>query len=655
MTFITLDKYGSMCSNVLGLLLLLCPLNTQAQDSELDSLLQVYEEFLENPAMYTDSTLFNLYKDIGTAFRYSNPDTSFYFYDKSFDLFNASMDSTNLGWLYSEYFYLYYIKGEYDKGLEVAVKAEQIFNKTGSISGLARAYNNKGLILAVFDDQEEAIEEYNKSLTLNREIERRVAVGSNLYNLGISYYNIEKYDLARAYFDSSLVLHQEIENDRMTQRSYSFLGEVYRAQGLYEKGLGYYQQAQRLLKDNEDWDRAFIFAGLSATYTGLGQYEQAEYFGLESYEVAESIDAKWELQRTAKILADMYGNQGKFEEAFKYQKLFTKWNETVYNEQREQNINRIRLAEQMARSAILEAENLENQQRINGQEMTNIILAVIIGGALLIIAVIVFFLSRQRKLNRRLMEQKEQLIRSSDAIRLQKDKLEQLNTTKDKILSIVSHDARAPLTNLYSLLSILDEGYDDFQMFRTLINNIKNELSRTRDMFTNVMYWARTQFEAFNADPEIINVKKIADEIVEDFSLQAEQKNIELKNKLEKECVAYADSTLVSIILRNFISNAIKFTSVGDSINIVCQPLAENTDFIAIEIRDTGIGMTPEQIEKVMSQVNFTRRGTKNESGSGFGIMICRDMIEQMQGTFSLESKADDGTTVKIMLPREKT
>jgi signal transduction histidine kinase len=94
---------------------------------------------------------------------------------------------------------------------------------------------------------------------------------------------------------------------------------------------------------------------------------------------------------------------------------------------------------------------------------------------------------------------------------------------------------------------------------------------------------------------------------------------------------------------------------VGDSINIVCQPLAENTDFIAIEIRDTGIGMTPEQIEKVMSQVNFTRRGTKNESGSGFGIMICRDMIEQMQGTFSLESKADDGTTVKIMLPREKT
>lgn len=641
-------KSSLLCGLMLGL-------NTAwivAQNgNEADSLLDAYEQYLDNPEALADSSVFQLYRNMGKSFRFSNPDTSLYFYDKSMEVFNESIDSVQLGWLYSDFFYIYYIQGEYDAGLDVARKAEEVFRKTDSRAGLARAYNNKGLIYAVLDDQEEAIQEYKRSLELNREIDRKTSVGTNFYNLGISYSSLEEYELARSYFDSSLTIHQELEDARMTKLTLTFLGEVYREQGLYEKALGFYQEAQKMAKDSGEWDKAFIYAGLSAAYAGLGNYKQAENYGLTSYNLAEKIEAKWELQRTARILADVYERQNKFEQALKYQKLYSKWNEDIFNEQRDQNINRIRLAEQKTRAAVLQAENLKNLQRIGEQEFTNRFLAAVVVGAVLIIAVIMFFLSRQRTLNQQLIKQRKQLIKSSEAIRHQKEALEQLNTTKDKILSIVSHDARAPLTNLSSLISILDDGYDDYENFRVLLRNIKNELSRTRDMFTNVMYWARTQFEAFHAEPETLIINDISDVIVRDFKVQSEQKQVELINNVAPDCTAYADSTLVMIVLRNFVSNAVKYTEPGDSITVSCAKDADHDGYVKISITDTGIGMTDKQIEKVISQENFTRRGTGNESGSGFGIMICRDMIDQMCGEFHIKSEPTVGTSIEILLP----
>ncbi|MFZ6014580.1 MAG: ATP-binding protein [Bacteroidota bacterium] len=229
-------------------------------------------------------------------------------------------------------------------------------------------------------------------------------------------------------------------------------------------------------------------------------------------------------------------------------------------------------------------------------------------------------------------------------------KLEELNGTKDKLLSVVAHDLRAPVVNLKSILSLLSERLITAEEFHGLSSKLKKDLEGAYEMLEDVLRWAKSQQEGLVPHPIDFDLRDLADEVVQLASSQAGEKNVKMKTSHENGSVVYADRDHVHIILRNLVSNAIKFARPDTEIKVA---ITENPDEIRITVADEGVGISEDAMSRIRDglKINSTR-GTFGEKGTGLGLLLCREFIQLNGGKFFVESQKDIGTTVSFTLPR---
>jgi signal transduction histidine kinase len=238
-------------------------------------------------------------------------------------------------------------------------------------------------------------------------------------------------------------------------------------------------------------------------------------------------------------------------------------------------------------------------------------------------------------------------------IRIQQDKLklEGLNKTKDKLFSIIAHDLKSPLNSILGFSELLNNkiqtsDIEKSKKFATIINtSAKNNLR----LLDNIMTWAKTQTEQIEFIPENLKLYPIVEETLLVLNSSALLKNIKLISSLPDDIVAYADRIMLSTILRNLISNAIKFTNLGGKIDISA---VSQQDHVEISVADNGVGISEENQKKLFgADVNFTMNGTENESGTGLGLMLCKEFVEKHGGRIWVESKLGKGSDFKFTLP----
>lgn len=230
----------------------------------------------------------------------------------------------------------------------------------------------------------------------------------------------------------------------------------------------------------------------------------------------------------------------------------------------------------------------------------------------------------------------------------QTEQLTELNSFKTKLFSIISHDMRAPVYALRDLFKNAAENKISTEELADLVPDVATDLSNTTDLMENLLQWAKSQMNTNAIVPEILNISVIATDISKLLRLQAEAKRIYVENKITEGVQVYADKDMVNLVLRNILSNAIKFTPKDGKIMI---GINEYGSFVEIYVKDSGKGMNAETLRKINANNYYTSKGTANESGTGLGLMLCKEFLAKNGGKMYVESEEGKGSTFSFTLP----
>ncbi len=266
----------------------------------------------------------------------------------------------------------------------------------------------------------------------------------------------------------------------------------------------------------------------------------------------------------------------------------------------------------------------------------------------LVTAIFSIYQARLRLLKHRNKKLKELVTLKTADVEKQNEELTQLNHIKDRLFSIISHDIRGPLDSLYSLLDFMNRGKLSEQEFLSLSSKLTLQLSDVKDLLNELLNWSRSQLDGLTVNPERINLRNIVDENFKLFESQALHKKLLLKNDLSESQYVVADLNMTRVIVRNLVSNAIKFSKDGGEIEVSS---SQEDGAIAYSIKDNGVGISEENKTRLFDKEGYTTAGTKNEMGTGIGLMLVKEFTEKNGGSISVESEVGVGSTFTFTLP----
>lgn len=250
--------------------------------------------------------------------------------------------------------------------------------------------------------------------------------------------------------------------------------------------------------------------------------------------------------------------------------------------------------------------------------------------------------------NTALYQNNLEIQKQSNQLKQQAEELDQLNTLKNKLFSVISHDLKAPMYALRNLFDNIHSQGMPAEEIKELIPEVKKDLNYTVSLMENLLQWAKSQMKSHTVRPQLINVTDLIDEVMHLLHLQAEAKHIRIGKKTSGAVYVWADYDMINLVLRNLVSNAIKFTPQGGTI---CIGASEFSNFAEVYVQDSGKGMTAAEVKKVNSEEFYTTNGTAHEQGTGIGLMLCREFLLKNEGRLRIESEAGKGSTFSFTLP----
>ena len=245
-----------------------------------------------------------------------------------------------------------------------------------------------------------------------------------------------------------------------------------------------------------------------------------------------------------------------------------------------------------------------------------------------------------------------ELVRSRKTIVRQNEKLNLLNNTKDKFFSIIAHDLKNPLGAMRDLSAILSDNYDHLDEFekRDFISDLSKSSKDLFDLLENLLSWSRSQRGKIQIDIQDINLHYIVENCQNVLNLHAGKKNIHFENLVPENYNVRSDVNLLTTIIRNLISNSVKFSNDGGKIVV---SVKDNPDHSEISIRDNGVGIAPDVIGKLFRiDESVSTRGTHDESGTGLGLILVKEFVEKLKGTISVASEQGQWTEVIFTIPK---
>jgi PAS domain S-box-containing protein len=237
-------------------------------------------------------------------------------------------------------------------------------------------------------------------------------------------------------------------------------------------------------------------------------------------------------------------------------------------------------------------------------------------------------------------------------IKQRNEELHELNATKDKFFSIIAHDLKSPFNSIMGFSELLveqitEKNYDGIKKYAAII---LESSQRAMDLLMNLMDWSRSQTGRIEFNPEFFEMVEIINETELLFDEIARQKSIGIKKALPRHAPVFADKAMINTVLRNLISNAIKFTKSGGEILI---SVIEKPDEITVSVKDSGIGIPAGRIDKLFRiDENYSTPGTNNEKGTGLGLILCKEFVEKHNGQIWAESEVGKGSVFSFTLPK---
>lgn len=497
---------------------------------------------------------------------------------------------------------LYWVQKNYPKALEYVQQAIALSEKDGQSINLAANLNTMGQIYTVQNNYIKAKSTYIKCLQIDRENGDNYGMSISLYNLADTEYRLKNYASALEHYKESLLISKEIHDRLGVLLAYKGVGHIHKELNRFDAALSFYKKAMDLAIELDSKEqRLNIYNNYSELYKSVGEFDKS----LNYLEKFISLKDSLYTERSSQQMAEM---------------------QIKYDSEKKENENELlRKNSEIQNLDIAKQTNLRNS---------------FIGISLLVILMIIILLNRfkiKKKAN-------QILTLKNEVISIQRDELKATNSTKDKFFTIISHDLKSPFNCILGFTNLLVKNYDkyDDSRKRNIINSLSESSQHAFDLLDNLLNWAQTQTGRIEINKERLNLNELIKTSIAPYKYNASKKKIEIVTNVPPGTMLSVDRNTSRTIIGNLVNNAIKFTSEGGAITINYQ---ENGDDIELHIIDTGLGMTSEFIEKLFKiDENISSKGTNNETGSGLGLILCKEFIKKNGGDISVKSEVGKGS-----------
>ena len=254
-----------------------------------------------------------------------------------------------------------------------------------------------------------------------------------------------------------------------------------------------------------------------------------------------------------------------------------------------------------------------------------------------------------QKKNLQIQIQADKIKEDADLLEKQTRELTELNAVKNKLFGIISHDLKGPMYAVRNVFSDIHKSKMTAIQLKKLIPEVVNDLNYTVDLMDNLLQWAKTQMHSQVVHPQKVDIGTLLSESVQLVRLQAERKNIKIDIHGTEATYGIMDREMIHLVLRNLLSNAIKFTPEHGTISA---GVNENGYLVEVFIQDSGSGISHDALMKIRGNNFYTTKGTANESGTGLGLMLCKEYLQRNQSQLIIESEPGRGSIFSFTLPK---
>ena len=650
-----------------------------------------------------DSIRYDIYQKLFNTYRFIDLDSALYYVDKQSELAKFSGNENKIASTLKNRGIIAWSKGEQFDAFTYFTDALKTFKKNNDLFGIASCTNNIGLLHLDHSNFKEALKYFIKALEQMEKLgdEHRVAIVSN--NVAVIFIELEDYDKGKYYLTKALDFHKKNNQQRDIAVCYSNFGIIEQNTQNYKEAIKYYQKAYDInetlkfdrnqiklianigsaysnMKEynksleylfeavelaislDEELKNDWIYSNIGANYYELGEYRKALKYSQKGFILAEKNTNRKNMTQALEIISNANEKLGNYKMALAKYRLLKQINDSIYNEKSRLEINRLEMQHEFD-NKIEQAElkRIQEQKRLtnNLARQKQSLYFVIIGAIMLIVVVILLTINSRikRTNNNKLKEKNEEIKSQAEEINVQNqillernEEIEKLSQAKDKIFSIIGHDLRNVVgTTANSLDFLAGNNNVDNNASNILLKELRDNSKRVFTMLENLLSWGKSQINESKINKQPFTLSEPISETIKFLQSNAEKKGIVLKTELDSNCKVFADKESIKMVIRNLISNAIKFTEPEGCVIVRTEA---NRDSIRTLVIDNGVGMTRSQIEDIMDYSKFnTTFGTLQEKGTGLGLNLSIDYLKKNNSELKVVSEPRKGTEFYFNLP----
>ncbi|MDA3884167.1 MAG: tetratricopeptide repeat-containing sensor histidine kinase [Candidatus Delongbacteria bacterium] len=486
---------------------------------------------------------------------------------------------------------------DYDTAQMYFLRSLKEAERSNDNKGMSFALNNVGIVLFRIKNYRKALEYYNRSLELKKQTDDFASISTSYNNIGLIYNSLEDPKRALDYFLRSLKIDKDLNNKPAISRALNNIGIVYKKLGDIERSLKSYEQSYNISKTLDDKKGvATALSNLSTHYLEAGKFNQALEKARDGVSIATLIDSKNHLLHFFHVISRVYEKQNSFKKALEYFKKHSELQDKIISEDSNQKL-------------------IEMQTKYESDK-----------------------------------KEKE-----TEIFRLKNEELSKINETKDKLFRIIHHDLLNPFSAIQTTSEMINSYYDtlDEEKRKRYVKMIYDSSTRVTKLMNNLFEWAKTQSGQIEVNLEIIDLNDIINQNIDVLNFSINNKSIKVDNLIDANLKVYADINLLDTVIRNILSNAIKFTYPDGEIKFYSK---EVDDMVLLIVQDTGMGIAPENIENIFNVGSrLSTDGTANEKGTGLGLILSKEFMQLNKGDISVESELGKGSKFIIELPQNHT
>lgn len=525
------------------------------------------------------------------------------------DTLNTARANQQIGFAFSEN----HNQGEAEKLYKQAMDAYILLDRKEDIINMQNAI---GVIALTSSNMEEAHRYFSAAEKGSASINYAYGIKKTAYNMGLLLVRNGRLNEARSHFEHALELNSGGRTD-------------------------YYGMSQNKNK-------------LSMVARMLGRNAEAEQLALSAFNDAQTISAMRLMTDAVESLLAVYEKEDRPDKVIRWQKILIQEQNKIFEKEREYAIEFLDLLKaRQEEQALAEAKTLEAQQRARYSG----IIALIVSIALAVLSGLAYLLAKNYQKvksysknlgekNALIGKQIGELKALNEAIMHQNSRLEESNLMKNKLLSIISHDLRTPLVNTKGMLEFINEGLIDPEEREQVFRDLENQYVTVITLLDNLLFWIKGQMESDDFQVASIEIRHLIEQVIREQEVSLKNKGVIAVNEVAPGLTVDGHLEMLKVVFRNLLSNAIKFTDSG-SIRFY----SSVGEGVSVHVKDAGVGMSAEVLQKVRNRAYFTTPGTKKEAGSGFGLMICKDIISKHDGDLLIDSEPGAGSVFSVKLP----